>query len=124
MAFHKLYILKALFLLGFINRGQKVRTGLYELKNTAMKAMIIETCFVEATKDVALYKSVGSDTIGKMIVEGLLNKTIESEKTNKDLYRVVVNGTHVGSFSLLSNVLIQVKKAVASGCSEIKITKV
>lgn len=62
--------------LGFINRGQKVRTGLYELKNTAMKAMIIETCFVEATKDVALYKSVGSDTIGKMIVEGLLNKTI------------------------------------------------
>lgn len=58
-----------------------------------------------------------------MIVEGLLNKTIESEKTNKDLYRVVVNGTHVGSFSLLSNVLIQVKKAVASGCSEIKITK-
>ena len=110
--------------LGFINRGQKVRTGLYELKNTAMKAMIIETCFVEATKDVALYKSVGSDTIGKMIVEGLLNKTIESEKTNKDLYRVVVNGTHVGSYSVTSNILNQVKKAVASGCSEIKITKV
>ena len=54
----------------------------------------------------------------------LLNKTIESEKTNKDLYRVVVNGTHVGSYSVTSNILNQVKKAVASGCSEIKITKV
>ena len=110
--------------LGFINRGQKVRTGLYELKNTAMKAMIIETCFVEATKDVALYKSVGSDTIGKIIVEGLLNKTVNLEKPKQDIYRVLVDGTHVGSYSVTSNILNQVKKAVASGCSEIKITKV
>ena len=110
--------------LGFINRGQKVRTGLYELKNTAMKAMIIETCFVEATKDVALYKSVGSDTIGKMIVEGLLNKTVNLEKPKQDIYRVLVDGTNVGSYSVTSNILNQVKKAVASGFSEIKITKV
>lgn len=27
--------------LGFKNRGQKIRTGLYELKNTSMKSMIV-----------------------------------------------------------------------------------
>ena len=42
--------------LGFKNRGQKIRTGLYELRNTSMKAMIVETCFVEATEDVELYE--------------------------------------------------------------------
>ncbi len=29
--------------LGFKNRGQKIRTGLYELKHTNMKSMIVET---------------------------------------------------------------------------------
>ena len=60
--------------LGFRNRGQKVRTGLYELKHTSMKSMIVEVCFVEATEDVALYKEVGYDYIGKTIAEALVNR--------------------------------------------------
>lgn len=60
--------------LGFRNRGQKVRTGLYELKHTSMKSMIVEVCFVEATEDVALYKKVGYDYIGKTIAESLVNR--------------------------------------------------
>lgn len=60
--------------LGFRNRGQKVRTGLYELKYTSMKSMIVEVCFVEATEDVALYKKVGYDYIGKTIAEALVNR--------------------------------------------------
>ena len=60
--------------LGFRNRGQKVRTGLYELKQTSMKSMIVEVCFVEATEDVALYKKVGYDYIGKTIAEALVNR--------------------------------------------------
>lgn len=59
--------------LGFRNRGQKVRTGLYELKHTSMKSMIVEVCFVEATEDVALYNKVGYDYIGKTIAEALVN---------------------------------------------------
>lgn len=65
--------------LGFKNRGQKVRTGLYELKHTKMKAMIVETCFVEATEDVTLYKRIGPDTIGKKIAEAIVNKKINNE---------------------------------------------
>ena len=61
--------------LGFRNRGQKVRTGLYELKHTSMKSMIVEVCFVEATEDVALYKKVGYDYIGKPIAEALVNRS-------------------------------------------------
>lgn len=62
--------------LGFKNRGQKVRTGLYELRNTSMKSMIVETCFVEATEDVELYKKLGSDTIGKAIAEAIVNGSL------------------------------------------------
>ena len=65
--------------LGFRNRGQKIRTGLYELKHTKMKAMIVETCFVEATEDVALYRKLGHDAIGKAIAEAISNSNIKTE---------------------------------------------
>lgn len=66
-------VVNALGSLGFKNRGQKVRKELYELRNTSMKAMIVETCFVEATEDVELYKKLGPDAIGKAIAEAILN---------------------------------------------------
>ena len=69
-------VVNGLASLGFKNRGQKVRTGLYELKNTKMKSMIIEVCFVEATEDVALYQRLGADTIEKNIAESITNKKI------------------------------------------------
>ncbi|MGG7096232.1 N-acetylmuramoyl-L-alanine amidase [Clostridium sardiniense] len=64
--------------LGFKDRGVKHSTALYELRATSMKSMIIETCFVEATRDVELYKALGADKIGKAIAEGILNKTINA----------------------------------------------
>ena len=90
--------------LGFKNRGQKVRTGLYELKNTKMKSMIIETCFVEATEDVALYKKLGADSIGKNIAESIANKKIQSapattNPVGKEIYYRVI----AGSFSTSDN---------------------
>ena len=81
--------------LGFRNRGQKVRTGLYELKNTKMKSMIIEVCFVEATEDVALYRRLGPDTVGKTIAEAIANKKVVevptqvSNNQGETYYRVV-----------------------------------
>lgn len=66
-------VVNALGGLGFKNRGQKVRNDLYELRNTSMKAMIVETCFVEATEDVELYRKIGADAIGKAIAEAIVN---------------------------------------------------
>ncbi|MGL5417248.1 MAG: N-acetylmuramoyl-L-alanine amidase [Clostridium sp.] len=66
-------VLKSLVDLGFKNRGIKERSGLYELRATNMTSMIVEVCFVEATEDVKLYRSLGSDAVGKAIAEGAVN---------------------------------------------------
>ena len=84
-------IVNALSSLGFKNRGQKVRTGLYELSHTNMTSVIVETCFVEATEDVALYKKLGPDVIGKTIAEAIANQkigpTVENkEEVNRSMY--------------------------------------
>ena len=68
-------VVNAIASLGFKNRGQKIRVDLYELRRTAMKSMIVEVCFVEATKDVELYNKLGPDKIGKTIAEAVANKS-------------------------------------------------
>jgi peptidoglycan hydrolase-like protein with peptidoglycan-binding domain len=40
---------------GFIDRGPKKRTDLFFLNNTDQKSILIETCFVDSTKDADLY---------------------------------------------------------------------
>ena len=62
--------------LGFKYRGQKTRTNLYELKNTSMKAMIVEVCFVDSSIDAEIYKRVGHDAVGKAIAEGIVNQRV------------------------------------------------
>ena len=69
-------VVEKLGCLGFGNRGQKIRTGLYELNHTNMVAIIVEVCFVEATEDVALYKKLGADAIGKAIAEAIVNTNV------------------------------------------------
>lgn len=71
-------VVNSLASVGFINRGQKTRTGLYELKHTNCKSMIIEVCFVEATKDVETYREVGIDGIANAIVKGLTGQTVKN----------------------------------------------
>lgn len=66
--------------LGFVNRGIKERTDLYELKATKMASVIVEVCFVEATEDVNLYKRLGPDRIGQTIAEAIANKKVEVSK--------------------------------------------
>lgn len=68
---------------GFKNRGVKngLQEGLYEIRTTNMVGIIVEVCFVEATKDVEIYKRVGYDTIGKKIAEAIIGKSIPSKPT-------------------------------------------
>ena len=49
-----------------------------------MTSVIVETCFVEATEDVALYKKLGPDAIGKTIAEAIVNQKIVSTVENKE----------------------------------------
>ena len=74
-------VCKKLAALGFTNRGVKVSTGLYVLKNTKSPAMLVEVCFVDDKDDARLYNKVGVDAICKAIVEGVLNKTITTKES-------------------------------------------
>ena len=94
--------------LGFKNRGVKHSKGLYELKNTNMPAIIIEVCFVEATKDVELYSKVGSEEIGKKIAEAVGGKKIDPANI---IYRVKLDGVQIGAYSKEDNVIKEIKNS-------------
>ena len=91
--------------LGFKNRSVKENKELYELKNTKMPAVIVEVCFVEATEDVALYKKLGPDTIGKAIAEAIANKKIEKKEVY-DMKKLVV---YYGDADLFGAVMVAQK---------------
>ena len=104
-------VVNGLAALGFKNRGQKVRTGLYELKHTNMKAMIIEVCFVESIADVGLYKKLGHDIIGKTIAESIANKKVV-ETIHKSSFPSVPREYREGDYLDLNP---DVAQAVAKG---------
>ena len=56
--------------LGFNNRGVKAGTGLYVIRKTIAKSMLIEVCFVD-TEDANKYLKVGHKAIAKAIVDAL-----------------------------------------------------
>lgn len=57
--------------LGFRNRGVKAGTGLYVIRKTKAKSMLIEVCFVD-TDDANRYLAVGADQIGQAIAAALI----------------------------------------------------
>lgn len=58
--------------LRFNNRGVKAGTGLYVIRKTIAKSMLIEVCFVD-TEDANKYLQVGYKAIAKAIVDALDN---------------------------------------------------
>ena len=66
--------------LGFRNRGVK-ESGVYFLRKTNAPAILIECCFVDDKDDINLYNP---KTMAKVIVEGILNKTINTQNSTQD----------------------------------------
>lgn len=58
--------------LGFTNRGVKSGTGLYVIRKTKAKAMLIEVCFCDNEEDVNRYISAGYKGIAKAICKAIL----------------------------------------------------
>ena len=69
---------------GFRNRGVKDGTGLYVVRRTNAKSMLIEVCFVDG-QDAATYKKQKED-VGKAIARALWNNVqkVEEDKKNKE----------------------------------------
>lgn len=57
--------------LGFKNRGVKAGSGLYVIRKTKAKSMLIEVCFVD-TDDADKYLAIGADKIGQAIAAALV----------------------------------------------------
>ncbi|MFT5875784.1 MAG: N-acetylmuramoyl-L-alanine amidase [Clostridium sp.] len=87
-------ILKNLEKLGFKNRGIKYssveKKQLVELHNSKMPSMIIECFFLEATGDVALYRKLGADAIGKAISEGITGKSVITQNDSETISKPIV----------------------------------
>lgn len=79
-------VLKKIARLGFKNRGVKVRTDLYVLKNTKAPAILVECCFVDDKDDVGLYSY---KKMAQAIAEGILNKSLEEKK-----YKISLEGSY------------------------------
>ena len=67
--------------LGFTNRGVKAGTGLYVIRKTKAKSMLIEVCFVD-TDDANKYLKVGYKAIAKAIVDALDNHIVNEPVSN------------------------------------------
>ncbi|CAM2077708.1 MAG: N-acetylmuramoyl-L-alanine amidase [uncultured Clostridium sp.] len=63
--------------LGIPNRGVKAGTGLYVIRRTIAKSMLIEVCFVDSD-DANKYLSVGHKAVAKAIVDALDNHVISN----------------------------------------------
>ena len=97
---------------GLRNRGTKTK-GFYELRHTNMPAVIVEVCFVEATKDVNIYKQNGPDKIGQLIAEGAANQKVSSDTqtpSKKKSYRCVT-----GSFADRKNAEDRIRELKIAG---------
>lgn len=101
-------VLKNLTELGFKSRGVKtmkeIGRSLNELKGTKMDAIIIEICFCDNKQDTDLVKRIGVERIAKAITEGVTNKSLIQESTDR-YYQVVT-----GSYKDKNNALKEVDK--------------
>jgi N-acetylmuramoyl-L-alanine amidase len=61
-------VLDEIVKLGFFNRGIKNGSHLFVLRNTKMPGILIESCFIDSQKDMALFNS---EAIANAIVKGL-----------------------------------------------------
>lgn len=63
--------------LGFTNRGVKAGSGLYVIRKTKAKSMLIEVCFCDSGQDIGIYEaSGGAQGVAKAIYKAIYKETI------------------------------------------------
>lgn len=63
--------------LGFVNRGIKNGSGLYVIRRTNARSMLIEVCFVDTKSDADLYNRVGAYAIASAICDAIIGDNKE-----------------------------------------------
>lgn len=63
--------------LGFVNRGVKEGTGLYVIRKTKAKSMLIECCFCDNQDDIDIYEAAGcAEGIARAIYRGIYKEAV------------------------------------------------
>lgn len=63
--------------LGFANRGVKAGTGLYVIRKTKAKSMLIEVCFCDNQEDIDIYNDAGgAEAIARAIYRGICTEAV------------------------------------------------
>jgi len=71
--------------LGFRNRGVKAGSGLYVIRKTKAKSMLIEVCFCDNQKDVDIYNANGgADAIARAIYKAVYDYVVLPEETTTE----------------------------------------
>lgn len=70
--------------LGFINRGVKDGSGLYVIRRTKARAMLIEICFCDNPEDVAIYERAGAENAVADAIFKALCETVPVTGKNED----------------------------------------
>ncbi|EKS4344865.1 N-acetylmuramoyl-L-alanine amidase [Clostridium botulinum] len=73
-------VLNNICALGYTNRGLKDGSGLYVLRHTAMKSMLIECCFCDNREDMNRFNA---ENVANAIVKGLVGKTTSATSNSK-----------------------------------------
>ncbi|APQ95575.1 N-acetylmuramoyl-L-alanine amidase [Clostridium botulinum] len=107
-------VLNNICALGYTSRGLKDGSGLYVLKHTKAKAMLIECCFCDNAGDINRYNA---ENMANAIVKGLVGKTTSnstpSEPTNNNNSWINLDGK-TGTICTPSGVNIREKKSTSS----------
>ena len=77
-----LEVCKNIAALGFVNRGVENGTGLYVIRKTKAKSMLIEVCFVD-DPDASKYKQLGAKKIAEAIYKAIVDTNVPTVSTPK-----------------------------------------
>lgn len=110
--------------LGFRNRGIKDGSGLYVIRKTRAKAILIEVCFCDNEKDVEIYRRVGAEhAVADAIFTALLETAPKGDNQKEKFICFVGETAHRDwverRIMLPSVVVAQAIKESAWGTSEL-----
>ena len=71
--------------LGFKNRGVKAGSGLYVIRKTKAKSMLIEVCFCDNEYDASTYLALGEDKLALAIYDALKPYVVETAIMGKSV---------------------------------------
>ncbi|MDE6363823.1 MAG: N-acetylmuramoyl-L-alanine amidase, partial [Lachnospiraceae bacterium] len=107
--------------LGFENRGVRDGSGLYVIRKTTAKAILIEVCFCDNVEDVQVYHQAGGEAvIAEAIYKGIHNQ-VENDHIPFDEYvgAIAMRDWQERRIMLPSVVVAQAVKESAWGTSEL-----